>query len=252
LRVNNRAEYRVSDATARAQDAALQITRISTALIDPTIALHHGRVVKCTGDGIIIEFRSVVDAVRCAIEVQSGLVERNAGAPEDRRLEFRVGIHLGDVVEESDGDLMAGGVNIAARLESIAAPGSICLSEDAYRQVKHRVDLAVTDLGPTQLKNIAEPIRVYSLEVGKPAQARPVAVAAPASSTRTVNWARPFWRACATVSAQSRPERSSRKFHTRSRTPRSTLRLSRCRRRRRYAHYRGNLETRRPSHPQSL
>ena len=122
--------------------------------------------------GSLIEFRSVVDAVRCAIEVQNGMSERNVGVLEDRRIHFRVGIHLGDVVEESDGDLMGDGVNIAARLEGICAPGAICLSEDAYRQVKGRLDLAVTDLGPTQLKNIAEPIRAYSLQVGVPAQAR--------------------------------------------------------------------------------
>jgi hypothetical protein len=115
----------------------------------------------------------VVDAVRCAIEVQNGLIERNAGVPPERRIEYRVGIHLGDIVEESDGDLMGDGVNIAARLEGIAKPGAICLSEDAYRQVKGRLDFAVTDLGPTELKNIAEPIRVYSLQVGVPAQARP-------------------------------------------------------------------------------
>ena len=96
-------------------------------LIDPTIALHHGRIVKRTGDGSIIEFRSVVDAVRCAIEVQTGMAERNAGVPPEKRIEFRVGIHLGDVVEESDGDLMGDGVNIAARLEGIAEPGAICL-----------------------------------------------------------------------------------------------------------------------------
>ena len=108
-------------------------------LIDPTIALHHGRVVKRTGDGSLIEFRSVVDAVRCAIEVQNGMVERNAGLPSERRIEFRVGIHLGDVVEESDGDLMGDGVNIAARLEGIAKPGAICLSEDAYRSEERRV-----------------------------------------------------------------------------------------------------------------
>src|SRR5438552_17468016 len=130
-------------------------------LIDPTIAVHNGRVVKRTGDGSLIEFRSVVDAVRCAIEVQNGMVERNAGLPPERRIEFRVGIHLGDVVEETDGDLMGDGVNIAARLEGIAGPGAICLSEDAYRQVKGRLDLAVTDLGPTQIKTIAEPYRVY-------------------------------------------------------------------------------------------
>src|ERR1700733_12197384 len=135
-------------------------------LIDPAIAAHRGRVVKRTGDGIIIEFRSVVDAVRCAIEVQTGLIDRNAGVQPERRIEFRVGIHLGDVVEESDGDLMGDGVNIAARLEGIAAPGAICLSEDAYRQVKGRLDLAVSDLGPTQLRNIAEPVRVYAMEVG--------------------------------------------------------------------------------------
>jgi adenylate cyclase len=142
-------------------------------LIDPAIAAHRGRVVKRTGDGIIIEFRSVVDAVRCAIEVQTGVADRNAGVQPERRIEFRVGIHLGDVVEEADGDLMGDGVNIAARLEGIAAPGAICLSEDAYRQVKGRLDLAVSDLGPTQLRNIAEPIRVYSLEVAAPAQAKP-------------------------------------------------------------------------------
>jgi adenylate cyclase len=143
-------------------------------LIDPTISVHRGRVVKRTGDGTIVEFRSVVDAVRCAIEMQNGMIERNAGLPPERLIEFRVGIHLGDVVEESDGDLMGDGVNIAARLEGIAKPGAICLSEDAYRQVKTRLDLAVNDLGETQLKNIAEPVRVYSLEVGKPAQAQPV------------------------------------------------------------------------------
>ena len=142
-------------------------------LIDPAIDAHHGRIVKRTGDGILIEFRSVVDAVRCAIEVQNGMAERNAGLPPERRIEFRIGIHLGDVVEESDGDLMGDGVNIAARLEGITPPGAICLSEDAYRQVRGRLDLAVTDLGQTQLKNIADSIRVYSLQVGVPAQAKP-------------------------------------------------------------------------------
>jgi adenylate cyclase len=101
------------------------------------------------------------------------MVERNAGVPVDRRIEFRIGVHLGNVVEESDGDLMGDGVNIAARLEGIAEPGAICLSEDAYRQVKARLDLAIADLGDTRLKNIAEPIRVYSLQVGRPAQAKP-------------------------------------------------------------------------------
>jgi TolB-like protein/cytochrome c-type biogenesis protein CcmH/NrfG len=154
-------------ASADEERTLARLRALRSDLIDPTIAVHHGRVVKRTGDGSIIEFRSVVDAVRCAIEVQNGMVERNAGLPPERRIEFRVGIHLGDVVEESDGDLMGDGVNIAARLEGIAKPGAICLSEDAYRQVRSRLDLSVSDLGATQLKNIAEPIRVYSLEVGR-------------------------------------------------------------------------------------
>ena len=151
-------------------------------LIDPTIAVHHGRVVKRTGDGLLIEFRSVVDALRCAIEVQNGMVERNAGLPPERRIQFRIGIHLGDVVEEADGDLMGDGVNVAARLEGICEPGQVCLSEQAYWQVKGRLDLAVIDLGPTQLKNIAEPIRVYSLRDGVPAQAKLAPTSAPEKS----------------------------------------------------------------------
>ena len=141
-------------------------------LIDPTIAVHHGRVVKRTGDGAIVEFRSVVDAVNCAIEVQRAMIERDAGVAPDKRIEFRIGIHLGDVVEESDGDLMGDGVNIAARLESIAKPGGICISDDAFRQVKSQLDLKVRDLGPVPLKNIAEPMRAYSLEFGAPREAR--------------------------------------------------------------------------------
>ena len=172
-------------------------------LIDPILAVHHGRVVKRTGDGAIVEFRSVVDAVRCAIEVQSGLAERNFGLPPERRIEYRVGIHLGDVVEESGGDLMGDGVNIAARLEGISKPGAICLSEDAYRQVKQRLDLKVSDLGATQLKNIAEPVHVYSLEVGQPAEAKhaPSAIA-PVKSTRTraSGWSS-RWPPLATIAA---------------------------------------------------
>jgi adenylate cyclase len=155
-------------------------------LIDPIISVHHGRVVKRTGDGSIIEFRSVVDAVRCAVEVQTAMIERNAGVPPEKRIEFRVGVHLGDVVEESDGDLMDDGVNIAARLEGIAKPGAICLSEDAYRQVKGRLDLKASDLGLTQLKNIVEPIRIYSLEVGQPNDAKPLPSSTPASPAKTL------------------------------------------------------------------
>jgi adenylate cyclase len=157
-------------------------------LIDPTIAVHHGRVVKRTGDGAIVEFRSVVDAVNCAIEVQRAMVERNVGVAPDKRIEFRIGIHLGDVVEESDGDLMGDGVNIAARLEGIAKPGGICISDDAFRQVKSRLDLKVSDLGPVPLKNIAEPMRAYSLEVGTPPEAR----SSPADQAKQVA-SKPRW-----------------------------------------------------------
>ena len=117
-------------------------------LIDPIISVHHGRIVKRTGDGSIIEFRSVVDAVRCALEVQTGMVDRNAGLAPEKRIEFRVGVHLGDVVEESDGDLMGDGVNIAARLEGVCEPGAICLSEQAYWQVKGRLDMAILTPSP--------------------------------------------------------------------------------------------------------
>jgi hypothetical protein len=151
-------------------------------LIDPTIARQNGRVVKRTGDGLLIEFRSVVEAVRCAVEVQSGRVERNAGLAPERRIDFRVGVHLGDVVEDSEGDLMGDGVNIAARLEGVAKPDAICLSEHAYWQVRGRLEFKVT-----------EPIHFYSLEVGQPAEAKPApstptnATKAPASKRRWVS-----------------------------------------------------------------
>jgi adenylate cyclase len=110
-------------------------------LLDPTIGAHRGRIVKWTGDGALIEFRSVVDAVRCALEIQNGMAERNAGLPPQRRIDFRIGIHLGDVVEEADGDLMGDGVNVAARLEGVCDPGGVCLSEQAYWLVKRRSDI---------------------------------------------------------------------------------------------------------------
>jgi TolB-like protein len=144
-------------------------------LIDPAIAAHRGRVVKRTGDGSIIEFRSVVDAVRCAIEVQTGMVERNAGVPPERRIEFRIGIHLGDVVEEADGDLMGDGVNIAARLEGICEPSGVVLSGAAYEHARDRLKEAFIDLGEKTLKNIARPLRVYALKLGG---AAPVSAAA--------------------------------------------------------------------------
>ncbi len=150
-------------------------------LIDPTVAVHHGRVVKRTGDGALIEFRSVVEAARCAIEIQNGMVERNAGLPPERRIEFRIGIHLGDVVEEADGDLMGDGVNIAARLEGIAEPGGVCLSNAAYEQVRDKVKERYADLGERVLKNIERPVRIFSLACG----ATSPSMALPAEAQKT-------------------------------------------------------------------
>ena len=132
-------------------------------LIDPALAAHQGRLVKRTGDGILAEFRSVLDATRCAIEVQEGLSERNIGLSEDRRIDFRIGIHVGEVVEEEDGDLMGDGVNIAARLEGQSKAGAICISAAAYDQVRDKLSLNATSLGEVQLKNISRPIHVYQI-----------------------------------------------------------------------------------------
>lgn len=149
-------------------------------LIDPVISVHRGRIVKRTGDGALVEFRSTVDAVRCALEVQTGMLERNVGVPEDRRIELRMGIHVGDVVEETDGDLMGDAVNVAARLEGMCAPGGLVLSEDAYRQVRDRIAEAFVDLGEQALKNIARPLRVFGHAALSPeAGAKPGAHASP-------------------------------------------------------------------------
>ena len=137
------------------------LARLRALRSDPTIAVHGGRVVKRTGDGMLVEFRSVVDAVRCAVEWQDGMAERNAGVSADRRIDFRIGIHLGDVVEEADGDLMGDGVNSAARLEGICEPNGLCLSAAAYEQVRDRLRHPVVDLGEADLKTIARPVRVY-------------------------------------------------------------------------------------------
>jgi TolB-like protein/Tfp pilus assembly protein PilF len=133
-------------------------------LIDPVIAHYGGRTVKLMGDGRLVEFVSVVDAVRCALEALSKIAVRNADVAPDKRIEFRVGIHLGDVIVEEDGDLMGDGVNIAARLETVAAPGGICLSEDAFRQVRGKIAETFVDLGEQALKNIAQPVRAYALQ----------------------------------------------------------------------------------------
>ncbi|MET4449009.1 TolB-like protein [Bradyrhizobium sp. GM2.2] len=148
-------------------------------LIDPMIAAHRGRIVKTTGDGLLAEFASVVDAVRSAIDMQQVMAESNSGLVQDRRIEFRVGINLGDVVVEDDGDLMGDGVNVAARLEGIAEPGGICLSSAAYDQVRGKLDIAAQDRGQQQLKNIAELVQIYSISAAHPAAAAPHTTVAP-------------------------------------------------------------------------
>jgi TolB-like protein/class 3 adenylate cyclase len=143
---------------------------------DPLVAQHGGRIVKTTGDGVLIEFSSVVGAVQCAVGLQKLAAERNAGSSSERRMEWRIGIHLGDILVEGD-DILGDGVNIAARLEGIAEPGGICISEDAFRQVRGKVEVEFADLGEQTLKNIARPLRVYC--VGSPSAARqPVSPAA--------------------------------------------------------------------------
>ena len=131
--------------------------------LEPKIAEHRGRIVKRTGDGVLIEFASAVDAARGAIEIQRGMAERNTPVPQDDRIELRIGIHVGDVIIE-DGDIFVDGVNIAARLEGIAQPGGICISEDAYRQVRDKLDANFQDAGEHELRNIARPVRIYQLQ----------------------------------------------------------------------------------------
>jgi len=130
-------------------------------LFDPKIAERHGRVVKNTGDGALVEFASVVDAVRCADEIQRSMAEQNTDVPQDNRIEFRIGIHVGDIIIADD-DIFGDGVNFAARLEGIAEPGGICISDDAHRQIRGKVDIAFDDIGERALKNIAEPMRAMA------------------------------------------------------------------------------------------
>jgi TolB-like protein/class 3 adenylate cyclase/tetratricopeptide (TPR) repeat protein len=143
--------------------AALKIYRRE--LIDPKIAEHRGRIVKTTGDGALVEFASAVDAVRCAMEIQRIMAERNSALPEDRRVEFRIGINVGDIIID-EGDIYGDGVNIAARVEALARPGGICLSDNAYQQMKGKLTLDVSDMGEQRLKNIAQLVRVYSVRLG--------------------------------------------------------------------------------------
>ena len=141
-----------------------RLKAVRKALVDPSIAEHRGRIVKTTGDGMLVEFASAVDAARSAIEVQRGMTEQNDGASQDKRIEFRIGIHVGDIIID-DNDIFGDGVNIAARLENIAEPGGICMSDDAYRQIRGKVDMAFEDMGSQTLKNIAEPMRVWRMRI---------------------------------------------------------------------------------------
>jgi len=150
-----------------------RLRKLRRELVNPAVSLHRGRVVKTTGDGILIEFPSVVDAVRCALDVQRGMASRNEEIPADQRIEFRVGINVGDVVVEGD-DLLGDGVNVAARLEGISDPGGICISDAAYQQVRDKLDMDFQDAGEQQLKNIARPVRAYRVRLDRsPAQAKP-------------------------------------------------------------------------------
>jgi len=144
--------------------AALRAVRRE--LGDPKIAEHRGRIVKTTGDGLLAEFASVVDAVRCAVELQREMIARNAAAPAQRRIEFRMGINVGDIIVE-DGDIFGDGVNIAARLEALAEPGGICVSRVVRDQVRDKLDFSFEDMGEQHVKNIARPIRVHRILLGQ-------------------------------------------------------------------------------------
>jgi len=145
-----------------------RLKAIRAELIDPAIAAHHGRLVKTTGDGLLVEFGSVVDGLHAAIEVQAGMAERNAPVPQEQRIEFRIGLNVGDVVVE-DSDIFGDGVNVAARLEGLAEPGGICVSARVQEDAAGKLDLAFEDVGERQLKNIARPVRVYRVRNIAPA-----------------------------------------------------------------------------------
>ena len=158
-----------------------QLKALRKTLFDPKIAEHHGRIVKNTGDGALVEFASVVDAVRCADEIQRSMAEQNTDVPQDKRIEFRIGIHVGDIIIADD-DIFGDGVNIAVRLEGIAEPGGICISDDAHRQIRGKVESTLEDMGSQSLKNIAEPMRAWRVRIGpssSPATKPPTETAQP-------------------------------------------------------------------------
>src|ERR1700726_2341274 len=146
-------------------------------LVDPGIAEHRGRIVKNTGDGFLAEFASVVDAVRCAVEIQGGMAERNAATPPEERIEFRVGINLGDVIAEEH-DIFGDGVNVAARLEALAEPGGICISRTVRDQIRDKLPYSFGDMGEQSVKNIARPVRVDAMSADAVAATPPVVVRA--------------------------------------------------------------------------
>jgi class 3 adenylate cyclase len=131
-------------------------------LIDPNIANHHGRIVKTTGDGMLVEFASIVDAVACAVSIQRGMIDRNQTVAEDKRIVFRIGINVGDIIIEGD-DIFGDGVNVAARLEALCEPGGLCISRGANEQIRDKLSLAFADLGEQTVKNIARSIGVFGL-----------------------------------------------------------------------------------------
>ena len=143
-----------------------RLKAVRKTLVDPAIASHRGRIVKTTGDGMLVEFGSAVDAARCAVELQRGMAGQNIEVPQDTRIEFRIGIHVGDIIFDEN-DIFGDGVNIAARLEGIAEAGGVCISDDTQRQVRGKVDFSFEDMGPQSLKNIAEPMRAWRIQIGK-------------------------------------------------------------------------------------
>src|ERR1700736_4833211 len=146
------------------EGALAQLKALRKTLFDPKITDHRGRIVKNTGDGALVEFGSVVDAVRCAVEIQRAMAKHNINVPQVKRIEFRIGIHIGDIIIE-DHDIFGDGVNIAVRLEGIAEPGGVSISDDAHRQIRGKVGIDYDDMGPQVLKNIAEPMRVWRVRL---------------------------------------------------------------------------------------
>ncbi len=159
-----------------------QLKALRKTLFDPKIAQHHGRIVKNTGDGALVEFASVVDAVRCADEIQRGVAEQNTDVPQVKRIELRIGIHVGDIIIDEN-DIFGDGVNIAVRLEGIAEPGGVCISDDAYRQIRGKLDIAFDDMGPQNLKNITEPMRAWRVRIG-PSSSPAMLTKPPTETTR--------------------------------------------------------------------